>query len=622
MEHMKESIGITYKELIPRMAGFFISFMLTAVVLATTYKSGLHFASNIQMIAVFIFGFWGILLVRTRGIKPYSFLQLLFFCIMIVILALYLTYWVWHCGYLTNIPVAAINKQENGLNYDSLFHVSIAQGIKYYGVPSFLVNSDSFFNYHFGSHLVMAVISICSGIPVFFAYCYIYPIIFLPLFVYLSLSVIQEFRYYKNNSETITILDFFVFMCFLMPVLVPKNISDMLADWKTSWFVSESYLVAAVVTLLFLKALLCAHRNGCLKSKPAKNVFMIIIMPFVIVISSLAKISFGFFLCMGIVYYLFRNHTKEIRYWLIEVYYMLCFAFVFLFPSRFYSAFVSNTGFSSIALLNHVKKYIGMNLLGFHIIIYYFFAIIVLAFQLRREKSLLKIIKNKEYVFEEILFWICLVGAIPGNLFIIRGGSSFYFSSVQQLAAVILLLGFNIPNRVFRKLRMKLTCFTKALLILMLFCISCDPLLKSVDYMLTIISDCKTGAMLQRAACSENGSYWDIICRITDYSGDNVADYYIYVGESANVWQRFEHRDEAIHFYPAMTGIVSIGELYYEDGRMYYNDGTEYRSGWYKPNPNETKLTLERAIEKASIDGKKALIYLYENNMEVIPVNQ
>ena len=55
---------------------------------------------------------------------------------------------------------------------------------------------------------------------------------------------------------------------------------------------------------------------------------------------------------------------------------------------------------------------------------------------------------------------------------------------------------------------------------------------------------------------------------------------------------------------------------------MFYNDGTTYTSGWYKTNPNDTKLTLEKAIDKASIDEKEALIYIHDgNNMEIIMTN-
>ncbi len=611
-----------YEEFISRMAGFLLSSMLAVVVLATTYKCNLCFLKNIQVTVILTWIFWTLSLIRVNGLKTYSPFQLLIFLIMIVFLGLYLAYWIWHSGYLTNIPLISINEQENGLQYDTLFHTSIAQGIKNYGVPSFLVNSDSFFNYHFGSHLIMAIISGFSAIPVFFVYCYIYPVIFLPLFVYLIVSVIQEFRYYKSQSGTITILDFFVVICFFIPVLLPKSICDNLGNWKTSWFISESYLIAAICTLLFFKVFFLSNRHGWLKTKREKIVFKIIIIPFFIIITSLAKISFGFFLFMGVVYYFFRHHLKEIYYWIIEIYYTACFAFVYLFPGRFHSAFISNTNFSSIDLLNHIKTYIATDLWGFHIVVYYFFSLVVLSYQFRKETNIIKIVKEKKYILEEILLAICLFGAIPGNIFVIRGGSSFYFSSVQQLVAVILLLGFDIPNKVFLKLRPRLKNLTFIWVMFILFCICWDPLKRSKTYVSAVINDCKTGAALQHEEFYKNNSYWNIICKISEYTNNKESDYYIFVDESADIWNRFERKEIAMHFYPAMTGIVSIGELYYKDGQMFYNDGTTYTSGWYKTNPNDTKLTLEKAIDKASIDEKEALIYIHDgNNMEIIMTN-
>ena len=120
---------------------------------------------------------------------------------------------------------------------------------------------------------------------------------------------------------------------------------------------------------------------------------------------------------------------------------------------------------------------------------------------------------------------------------------------------------------------------------------------------------------------NENG-YWFIINKINKITNGNKKDYYIYIDPSANIWTKFENPDSALFFYPAMTGIVCIGELYFKDGQLYLNNETpKIGPYYYKPKVEDAKLTKEDAYNKAKLDGKKALIYIYNNTMSVINID-
>jgi hypothetical protein len=48
---------------------------------------------------------------------------------------------------------------------------------------------------------------------------------------------------------------------------------------------------------------------------------------------------------------------------------------------------------------------------------------------------------------------VCIVGLLPGLLINIGGGSTGYFFGLQELIAVCILLGFNIPSQLQQKLQ-------------------------------------------------------------------------------------------------------------------------------------------------------------------------
>jgi len=67
--------------------------------------------------------------------------------------------------------------EQDGSFYITNFLVTIAETIKNYGYPNVLLNDTGFFNYHFGSNLILALLSNIFGVSVFFVYNFLYPLI-------------------------------------------------------------------------------------------------------------------------------------------------------------------------------------------------------------------------------------------------------------------------------------------------------------------------------------------------------------------------------------------------------------------------------------------------------------
>lgn len=623
-----------HSNFVPRLAGFLSSTVMSFTVWFSTFRYGLDCELNIQFCAALVFAFWMVMLIRAKGAGAYRPGQMVLLTAVLLLLSVYMADAVWNTGYLTNDPLAAIAAEQNGIHNDTLFHVSIAQGIQNYGRPSFLVNSAAFYNYHFGSHAVLALLSLVSDIPLYFTYSFLYPVFFLPMYLYLIFSVGERLRRFFCGAKTCgcwSVFDLLFILWLVLPEL-PESFLDQMAIWKRSWIISESYLVALVFALLYLEILFGAKERGLFRRSVFTLLWELVLTPAFILAAALCKISVGFFLCAGIVYYAFRMHTKELRYWLLNGYYGVWFLLLYFLPGTLHSPFSSNTSFSQIDLLNFMKTYVRLRYWGLHVAVLYSFSLLFLFWHLRKKK-LVQAIKSKRHIPEEILFWICLTGAIPGNLFVIKGGSAAYFIYVQQLAAVLLLIAYRVPDELVQALKKSkracprilaggaAVCLSGCVLYNGIGCVKGYGGLMADRYRNGVGSDSAFGLEVCFSQSRyAHSSYKQLIDQINGLTDGCKQDYYLYVDESASVWERFTYNDSSMFFYPAMTGIVAIGELYYEDGQLYYNNNTPYLSGWYKPNPNEPKMTLETALEVCRRDGKTALIHLYGDTLEIIPV--
>ena len=606
-----------------RLCGFIITILLSIVIFFTTWDLDPIYRTKIHLITALIVLIWSFLLIKAKGFKEYKNIEIVISTIIFLGIALYMGS-LWHIGYITNTPLAGINAAIKGFHRDTLYHSAITSSINYYGYPSLLVNSAAFHNYHIGSHIIFAAISKITGLLAIFVYCYIYPIIFFPLYASMIISVGSSFKKIVSFKEKISVPDLIVILTFITYFLLPKDWSDNIANRKTSWLISESYCVAIVLSLIFIKLWFCFSQSKFYKNKLLSVLFATIITPLFIAVVSLSKISVGLLLACTILYLLFRKKDINIRYLLLGLGYIGVVFLIHYMFSGFYSPIQSGTTEGlHFYLFHYISHYVKPSSLWGMYILFYFLAFVFFIYRLKdidTFDTLIKKIKNKELIAEETLFLICIFGALPGLLFAIGGGSAFYFNSIQQIVAAILLIGYSVPEELFKNFDFKKSWIIRVTTIFVTVCICLNFIVSSITYATKLVQDCLKKNEQSAENINEN-SYWDIISEINKITEGHKKEYYIYISPSANIWEKYSNKDSAIFFYPAMTGIVCIGSLYFENGQLYTNDGTPKIGGYsYKPSTEEQKLTKESAYQKAKKDGKKAIIYLYENKMSIVNI--
>ena len=471
--------------------------------------------------------------------------------------------------------------------------------------------------------MILGIVARLVEIPAYFSYCYCYPALFFPLYIYLLLSVTVRLRRCVRKTDVLSLLDIITLSCFVSIVFVPAGIVNGVGWIKKLWVTSESHCIAACAFMLFFDVVLFLQERGGVKDKKYEHFFSVVVIPLFIISLSLTKISFGAALTGAVVYYLLRNHGFSAKYVLLEGLYLICLLGVHYVPESFYSPFVSattgdNYGISPLYFLH--ESVIAPEYWGVHVFLYYGFSMLFIIYRLRKVtsiKDILTRIKKKDYIIDEYLLLICIVGAIPGLLFSIGGGSSFYISSIQQIIGVVLLVGYGIPNEIYEKTILPRNPFYSVIFAVLTSCLGCPFIMHTLSNLKILYADCFINDEQYTESIRE-GSYWDRIKNINIITEGNKVDYYIYVGESADIWNRFSDHDSAMFFYPAMTGVVCIGEYYFENGNVYTNDGSIKDYGWpIKPNIDEPKMTYEAAMKKTRIDGKIGLIYIFEDSFSV-----
>ena len=113
----------------------------------------------------------------------YSIGRLFVFTGILLLLVYFLMNSFWNSGYLSLNPISEI--QDGKENVDTLFYAAISGGIRSYGYPNLLVNGTKYINYHTLSNYVVAICACILGTNTFLTYCFIIPIVFSSIFVFL-----------------------------------------------------------------------------------------------------------------------------------------------------------------------------------------------------------------------------------------------------------------------------------------------------------------------------------------------------------------------------------------------------------------------------------------------------
>ena len=597
---------------------------LTMIILST--RNSIYWEiQKIILISIAIWLIWFCLYIfeikKEKYIVQNNFNIIVKFIISLLI-SLYFVNAIWFSGYLTINPINAII--EGTVHVDTLYHATISESIANYGFPSILLNNSSFLNYHFGSHLIFAVLSDVLNIPVFFFYNYLFPIIFIPIYSFLIISVIIEIRKFKKLNTQINAIDYLLLSFFLLGFL-PTEILDKIGIWKSSEIISESYLLALITFLLYVIIFLKLISNN----KPYRNILIIITTILFIFICTSMKISIGFLFTIGVVYINFRNNTYNIKYWFINFMFIIIYCI-----SHYIFSYSSSSELIEIKLFSFVRNFTNFGyhkgILGFilHYLYLFMFAIFLVSYIFKNLtfNEIKNNIISKYYLTEETLIIISLISIIPGLLLNLGGGAEAYFSYFPGLIAFCIILGYDIPSIIKSKLLSK-NIFIKHTLyifILLLFIIN-------VDNSKTILSYYR---VIRKQEISSNSNVIENLRNIINISKINKKDVWIFLDDNADVFNYFINNAKAsVFFYPALTGVKVINGLYTNGVDIFSTNGSFVQSindasyGINKKIIAEyiddiphyvDKLSLDQAIEKAKINGLKNIIFIHDNSYRII----
>ena len=541
-----------------------------------------------------------------------------------VTISLFFANTIWFCDYLTLNPISAIlNGQIHFHRFaDPLFHSTIAESIKNYGYPSILLNDAGFLNYHIGSHFILAQLSKILNIPAFLTYNYIYPIVCLPIYSYLLVSVIVEIRKYKGEKVQLSVIDY-IFMLFFFAGFFPADFLRNIGIWKNSWIASESFLFSLIFFLLYLllvfKIVSTSHKW--------RNILIVLLTAIFIFICSSMKISVGFLLLAGAMYMNFRLNMRKLQYWLVNVMFLSIFIV-------YYIAFSGDSAAGGIqwqpfSFIRNTfgQEYLRMGLLSaLHYFYLMFFILLILYYQSSANKPLKSALTSKKMIVEETLLVVALLSLIPGILLVIPGGSAVYFSYFPELVAICIFLGYNIPERLLQKTQIVNVMFRKGIKygLYILFFFGCI----SIYYKTVFSFDRTVKSAIYALNNSEENSLFSNIREINKISKSEKIKYGIFIDDNAEMWKYFEQKSPrvAVFFYPALTGIRVLNAVYTDGVSVFASNGAriqELEQGIYGISKNivaDSNPTLDEVKEMARNRNIEYIIYLYGDKYQIIKV--
>lgn len=421
---------------------FLVCFVLYSYVFVSLIGSKYFYEVPVIIFSTCIFVLWTMLCIifEVKTSKRFCLSKTKFFILIVgLLLGFYYAKVIWFSGYLNLDPVATLF--EGNSNIDTLFHTDIAESFITNRYPSIQFNASDFLHYHVVSHFILACISNILKIPCFVGYNYLYPIVFLPLYVYLLQSVVVAFRKKMGYENPSRLKDIIFLLCFCFGFNF-FGLSASCGYWFNSIIVSESCFISVILMLL------CIRITIALIEKHVSLVLYFIIPIFVIFISG-AKISTGFIFYLAFSYFLFRTNPKSIRNWFA----IILFTAVFIVCYKVFNDSVGGENGTPLYFFHSLRTHIQKKFWVFH---YTFFLLPSLFIFKYHSKGVLF---SKEYFFEksnmwaEMAFLIMSAGFLPGILFEIGGGSGFYFYFPAFIISCLLLWGLNIHCEIYNALK-------------------------------------------------------------------------------------------------------------------------------------------------------------------------
>jgi len=359
---------------------------------------------------------------------------------LIIILSVWISGLIWDGRNLSPLflekIVLGMYNSTGGL--DNFFHMSIAQMIKTYNIPSTGLDGVPYIPYHYGSHFLFAQISKVLGISIIDMYHLGFPVIFWPLFFHVVFLVFHQFRSANSNSDGFNYL-FWILLFIVFIGIFSYEKSGIAYRTSLAWnsiLGSESYLVSMI---FFVMALSMFAAPVIRHEKFKMNLTNVIFISIFSIIIGFTKIS-TLFIFDAILFYLY------LRYRLYASARSTVFLFfVFIISLAIFYLFYDplSKGIGTVDFLSFFKNYIHTSFPVF-ILFSFFWTFILIGIWFFLFINKIKV----NTIFIELQIIIAFFGFLPGAFFKISGGSAYFFSDIQHYTALFFMsyyLNFYIP---------------------------------------------------------------------------------------------------------------------------------------------------------------------------------
>jgi len=620
--------------IIPAYSGFIVSLVLSVTVLMNIINYGSAYDKRITIAVLFLFicwtGLFALALIKNKQRNKVGVLSWIAITGILIIIAIRLATIVWGSGYL-NLDIYKALLYNTMMN-DSLWQAEVATTLGAFGTPARIINGITPYTYHIGSHIVMMLVSKITGVNQLFAYCYLYPTLVLPLLIASFFAAVMIIRslFLGDNGSKATILDAILVLA-LFSGLLPQSWLSSLAIWPTSGVISETYAFAHTAVLLFIIFAAVSYKKGWLDNKVYSIMFCLLLCPVAVFCITFTKMSVGLLFCGGIVYFFFRSDIKSLFNWLSIILSGLAYLLATLLMNQ---GGVWGDSLFDWQLFAFANVYAQPDMTATHYLIYCAVTLLVLFLRFKEVNKFEKMI-GKEFLFEQMLFFVCFFGILPGLLVNIGGGSAAYFSELQVSMSVLMLLSYDYPNKAVLWIKENTKAVGKiiAAFTAVLIFLSIISNIK-IDTFSTYVYDRSHRGKEQGTAFPKSqfhrNPYIVLFDEVDREVRNSRADYWILIEETSILWWMSQESPVwMLRQLMAYTGVVITNAIFYYNDNPYYRYGLEADDAWFYPfeqNRRDTfprvyKKDLDEIIEDARANNIKYLVYLVDDIMEVIPIN-
>jgi hypothetical protein len=351
---------------------------------------------------------------------------------------------VWGSGYLTPLFVEQLIAGKGQL--DTIFHTGLSNMILTYGVPSTGIDGLTRISYHFGSHYLFAQLPFLLGVGVPEVYNLVYPVVFVPLMFNTFISFAIDVREHRRLDTPLGAA-FWLLMTFAFVGVFPATVRKATAVGWNENIVSESYLVAIIlffsiasVIISFWQSrssVLTAH--GAERPKAGDFVFLYGAVPVVMGVIGFVKVSQMYLLFIPLVYLSIRLRLLKNPHVVVSLLLSaIVFAFVYMMTAEREA--------SPLMPFAFMRSYVSPLWWLFYPFVFYglalaYFFMRTFGSGAARVGDIINGVRGRNLVDVEAVLVIALVGAVPGALIAIGGGSAAYFSGFQRWLALACILG-------------------------------------------------------------------------------------------------------------------------------------------------------------------------------------